>query len=75
MPPSVDSGAKGGSGWEVSGPATDTPVSSRAVQCRGLDLKQAVEPLVFPGDAVFLLLLLESFQISLCQLLSEITTS
>ena len=75
MPPPMDSGAKGGSGWEVSGPATDTPMSSKAVQCRGLDLKEAAVPEVFPVDAVFLLLLLESFQISLCQLLSKITTS
>ena len=57
MPPPMDSGAKGGSGWEVSGPATDTPMSSKAVQCRGLDLKEAAVPEVFPVDAVFLLLL------------------
>lgn len=75
MSPPMDSGAKGGRGWEVSGPATDTPVSSKAVQCRGLDLKKAVVPVVFPVDAVFLLLLLESFQISLRQLLSKITAS
>lgn len=52
-----------------------THPSSRAVQCRGLIWKEAVNRRVFPGDAVFLLLLLESFQISLCQLLSKITTS